>query len=84
MFDVTFPRGQSKTGASSAGGGPRHSGLTLDATDTWDSCDDSLLMAEPDGDVFGWDEGDEEEEDDGADGNDTDLADGFEDDHDHD
>lgn len=68
MFDVTFPLGQAETEALSTGVG---------ATDSLDPWDDSVLSAEPDGDVFGCE--DEDDEDDDVDDDDTDLADEFDD-----
>ena len=76
MFDVTFPSGQ-------ADAQPHDSTLALDAANTSESWDDSVLMAEPDADVFGWDDEDEEDDDeDESGGNNADLADDLDDDDD--
>ena len=72
MFDVTFPSGQ-------ADAQPHDSTLALDAANTPEPWDDSVLMAEPDADVFGWDDEDEEDDEDESGGNNADLADDLDD-----
>ena len=78
MFDVTFSSGRPNADAPFAGAGFHDPAVAFDAADLPESWDDDALMAEPDGDVFGWD--DEEEEDDDFEDDDTDLADDFDDD----
>lgn len=79
MFDVCFPSGQASTEGPTTVARRHGSGLALDTTETPGPWDDSVLMAEPDGDVIGWDDDEEEDE---LDDDDPDLADEFDDDDD--
>lgn len=83
MLDVNFPSAQSDAETLPTDLVPRDSVLAFDATDTLDPSDDSVLIAEPDGDVFANDDADDDDdEEDDVDDDDTELADELDDDDD--
>jgi len=80
MFDVTLSSGRPGSDGLPTAAESGEPTVVAAAAEPFDPWDDDALMAEPDGDVFGWD--DEDEDDDDYDDDDPDLADDFDDDED--